>query len=182
MSGRILKLEAVIEPIIFLTVITIKMDVDTMTGIGTIIVIPIWGMIIASLTMGEMRISLAPMPAGMTEGMAVTVTGALQEIVIEIEITTAADAVDQGAVAGAMIAEVGAGAEVLSTGGDEAEAAVIRETGIDLAAATIHAILGEAPPIVIRSVPRRPRMVKIGLPWLICFRHLLRRLLLVLQT
>ena len=98
------------------------------------------------------------------------VTDALHETVTGI--TTVAGAV-LGAEAGAMTAEVGAGAEVLITGAAvEAEAAAILEMDIVLGAVT--AIREGAPLIVIR-IP--PSMVRLSPP---CFRprrhHLLRRL------
>lgn len=122
----------------------------------------------ASLIMGGQTVVLALITMEeVIEGR--IVTDALHETVTGI--TTVAGAAVLGAEAGAMTAEVGAGAEVLITGAAvEAEAAAILEMDIVLGAVT--AIREGAPLIVIR-IP--PSMVRLSPP---CFhprRHLLLR-------
>mmetsp|Transcript_26209 Transcript_26209/g.42885 ORF Transcript_26209/g.42885 Transcript_26209/m.42885 type:complete len:174 (+) Transcript_26209:1465-1986(+) len=168
-------------------------EIDLMIGTGTTTIrlatgemvttgemIATGEMVSTSLSMGGMTgITRALSMGGMTEGTAETTveTGALQEMVIGI---TTADAVDPGR--GAMTAEVGAGAEVLATGGDEAAAAVIPAMGTDPAAGGLLVIRGEAPPTAIRTIPRSVRISPVCHT---CFhprRHLLLRRPRVLRT
>lgn len=191
MSGRILRLGVAIDPgIIIETEIDLMIGTGTTTfrlatGLATGEMIAMGDMVSPSPSMGGMTgITQALSMEGMTEGtVEMTVeTGALQEMVIGI---TTADAVDPDR--GAMTAEVGAGAEVLATGGDEAAAAAIPAMGTDPGAEGLLVILvirGEARPTAIRTILRRP-MVRISPVWDTCFhprRHLLLRRPRVLRT